>query len=92
VSPGNPLLDIIDTGQLEVQMIVPSRWLAWLRPGAAFQVDVEELGKRYPAKVQRLGAQIDPVSQTVDVTAALTGNAPELLPGMSGWAVFPPHP
>lgn len=92
VSPGNPLLDIIDTGQLEVQMIVPSRWLAWLRPGAAFQVDVEELGKRYPAKVQRLGAQIDPVSQTVAVFGVMDGSQPGLLPGMSGWAVFPPHP
>lgn len=92
VSPGNPLLDIIETGQLEVQMIVPSRWLAWLRPGAAFQVDVEELGKRYPAKVQRLGAQIDPVSQTVAVFGVMDGSQPGLLPGMSGWAVFPPHP
>lgn len=92
VAPGNPLLDIIDTGQLEVQMIVPSRWLAWLRPGAAFQVDVEELGKRYPARVQRLGAQIDPVSQTVAVFGVMDGNQPGLLPGMSGWAVFPGRP
>lgn len=92
VSPGNPLLDIIETGQLEVQMIVPSRWLAWLRPGTALQVDVEELGKRYPARVQRLGAQIDPVSQTIAVFGVMDGTQPGLLPGMSGWAVFPNHP
>lgn len=92
VSPGNPLLDLIETGQLEVQMIVPSRWLSWLRPGAAFEVDVEELGKRYPARVQRLGAQIDPVSQTVAVFGVMDGNQPGLLAGMSGWAVFPSRP
>lgn len=89
VAPGNPLLDIVETGQLELQMIVPSKWLAWLKPGAGFSVDVEELGKRYPAKVQRVGAQIDPVSQTVAVFGVVDGNQPGLLPGMSGWAVFP---
>jgi len=89
VTPGNPLLDIVETGQLELQMIVPSKWLAWLKPGAGFTVDVEELGKSYPAKVQRVGAQIDPVSQTVAVFGVVDGNQPGLLPGMSGWAVFP---
>ncbi|MBW8830005.1 MAG: efflux RND transporter periplasmic adaptor subunit [Burkholderiales bacterium] len=88
VTPGNPLLDIVETGQLELQMIVPSKWLAWLKPGADFTVDVEELGKSYPAKVQRVGAQIDPVSQTVPVFGVVDGNQPGLLPGMSGWAAF----
>lgn len=89
VSPGTPLLDILETGQLEVQMIVPSRWLAWLKPGASFTVEVEELGRRFPAKVRRLGAQIDPVSQTVPVVGVIDSAHPELLPGMSGWAVYP---
>lgn len=88
VQPGTPLLDVLETGQLELQMIVPSRWLAWLKPGVAFTVEVEELGKTYPAKVQRLGAQIDPVSQTVPVIGVINGSHPALLPGMSGWAVF----
>jgi membrane fusion protein, multidrug efflux system len=88
VAPGNPLLDIVETGQLELQMIVPSKWLSWLRPGAPFAVDVEEIGKRYPGKVQRVGAQIDPVSQTVAVFGVIDGNQPGLLPGMSGWVLF----
>ncbi|MGM9516183.1 efflux RND transporter periplasmic adaptor subunit [Roseateles sp. DB2] len=89
VSPGSPLLDIVETGQLELQMIVPSKWLSWLKPGSSFSVEVEELGKSYPAKVQRLGAQIDPVSQTLPVYGVMDGSQPGLLPGMSGWAVFP---
>ncbi|MBX3619151.1 MAG: efflux RND transporter periplasmic adaptor subunit [Rhizobacter sp.] len=91
VSPGTPLLDILETGQLEVQMIVPSKWLAWLKPGVAFSVEVEELGQRFPAKVRRLGAQIDPVSQSIAVVGVIDGNHPQLLPGMSGWATFPQH-
>lgn len=86
--PGKPLLTIIDTSRLELKMIVPSKWLVWLKPGHALSVQVDEVGKTYPAQVARIGARVDPVTQTVDVTAALAGNVPELLPGMSGWATF----
>jgi len=88
VEAGKPLLTVVDTGHLELKMIVPSKWLAWLKPGHALNVQVDEVGKLYPAHVARIGARVDPVTQTVDVTAALAGSAPELLPGMSGWATF----
>lgn len=88
VAPGTPLLDIVETGHLELQMIVPSKWLAWLKPGATFSVDVDELGKSYTARVQRLGAQIDPVSQSISVVGVIDGSPADLLPGMSGWAAF----
>jgi RND family efflux transporter MFP subunit len=88
---GKPLLTIVDTSHLELKMIVPSKWLMWLKPGHALSVQVDETGKTYPAQVARIGARVDPVTQTVDVTAALSGNAADLLPGMSGWATFPAH-
>lgn len=92
VASGTPLLDILDAGPLEVRMIVPSKWLAWLRAGASFAVEVEELGKTFPAKVQRVGAQIDAVSQTVAIVGVIDAQHPTLLPGMSGWAIFPRRP
>lgn len=92
VTPGTPLLDIVQTDQLELQMLVPSKWLAWLKPGTQLAVEVEELGKSYRARVQRIGAQIDAVSQTVPLYAGIEGSPPELLPGMSGWAAFPKGP
>ncbi|HSC79865.1 MAG TPA: efflux RND transporter periplasmic adaptor subunit, partial [Chitinolyticbacter sp.] len=49
VTPGKPLLEIVDVSQLELQMIVPSKWLARLKPGTAFTVSVDELGLSYPA-------------------------------------------
>jgi RND family efflux transporter MFP subunit len=88
VEAGKPLLTIVDTSHLEWKMIVPSKWLAWLKAGRPLTVQVDEVGKTYDARVVRIGARVDPVSQTVDVTAALAGEAPELLPGMSGWAKF----
>ncbi|WP_223879306.1 efflux RND transporter periplasmic adaptor subunit [Chitinimonas arctica] len=88
VSPGNPILEIVDIGQLELRMLVPSKWLAWLRTGAKLTVQVDELGRSFPASVARLGAQIDPVSQSVLAVAVIDGADPSLLPGMSGWASF----
>jgi RND family efflux transporter MFP subunit len=92
VVPGKPLLEIIDTGALEVKLIVPSRWLSKVKVGTAFTVHVDDLGKAYPAQVVRLGARIDPVSRTVSLSGRIQGTHAELLPGMSGWASFPNHP
>lgn len=88
VTPGTQLLAIQDTGELEVRMIVPSRWLATLKPGMHFSVLVDELGKSFSARVLRTGARIDPVSQSVDIIGAIDGTPGALLPGMSGWASF----
>ncbi|GGY24815.1 efflux RND transporter periplasmic adaptor subunit [Paludibacterium paludis] len=88
VSPGNPILDIVDTGALQLRMLVPSKWIAHLKPGSRFTVAVDELGTSFPAKIERLGAQIDPVSQSILAIGVIDGPAANLLPGMSGWASF----
>ena len=84
VQPGQLLLDILDDSALELEFIAPTRWLAWLKPGYAFRVRVEDTGKTYPARVQRVGARADPVSQTVKAVAVIDGQFAELLAGMSG--------
>lgn len=84
VQAGQPLLDIIDDSVLELEFLVPSRWLGWLRVGSAFQVQIDETGKTYPAKFTRIGARVDPVSQSVKVAAAIDGRFPDLMAGMSG--------
>jgi multidrug efflux pump subunit AcrA (membrane-fusion protein) len=88
VTPGTPLLGLIDTSELELQLIVPSQWLTWLKVGGRFQVQVDELGRQVNARVVRLGARIDPVSQTVGLTGVVEGSPAGLLPGMGGWATF----
>ncbi len=90
VQPGQGLMEIIDDSQLELEFIVPSRWLAWLRNGAAFQVNIDETGKTYPAKVLRIGARVDPVSQSVKLTAVIDGHFSELIAGMSGKVLIAP--
>jgi membrane fusion protein (multidrug efflux system) len=87
-TPGQPLLDILDDHGLEVELIAPSRWLSWLKPGYAFQVHIDETDKTYPARITRLSGRVDPISQSVKVIGEIIGDAPELMAGMSGRATI----
>jgi len=84
VQPGQAIMDIIDDSVLEIEFLVPSKWLAWVKPGYRFQVAIDETRKSYPAKVQRIGARIDPVSQSIKLVATIDGRFSELIAGMSG--------
>jgi RND family efflux transporter MFP subunit len=84
VQPGQAMLDIIDDSALELEFIIPSHWLSWVRNGSSFHVRIDETGKTYPAKVSRIGARVDPVSQSIKVTAMIDGSYKELMAGMSG--------
>ena len=92
VQPGQALLDILDDSELELDFVVPSKWLVWLKPGHGFQVAIDETGKTYPVKMTRAGARIDPVSQTVKITGTIGGRFPELSAGMSGKVLLAPPP
>lgn len=84
LQPGQPVLEIIDDGALELDFIVPSKWLAWLRPEHKFRVYIDDTHKSYPARIQRIGARVDPVIQSVKISAIIDGNFKELIAGMSG--------
>jgi len=90
VQPGQALLEILDDSVLELEFIVPSKWMAWLKPGYRFQVQIDETGKSYPAKIQRIGARVDPVSQSVKLSAMIDGKFAELIAGMSGKVTLTP--
>lgn len=85
---GQPLMKIQNSTELEVQLIVPSRWLTWLKPGTPFTFKVDETGAELGAKVTRLGAAVDPVSKTLRVVGSIETTSGIVLPGMSGSARF----
>lgn len=90
VGLGQPLLDILDDRTLDLELIVPSRFLSWLRPGGKFNVTVDETGGNYHAVTDRLSGRVDPVSQSIKAYGHLTDGAPDLLAGMSGKADLAP--
>ncbi|MEG3637913.1 efflux RND transporter periplasmic adaptor subunit [Magnetococcus sp. PR-3] len=88
VSQGQPVLEILSAGPLKVRMNAPAKWLSWLKKGNTFNLEIDETGKRYQAKVQAMNSRVDSVSHTVELEASIVSHAPELLPGMSGIASF----
>jgi membrane fusion protein, multidrug efflux system len=84
VGLGEPLLEIINEKDLEVEFIAPSKSMPQLKPGNTFKVTLDETGNTHKAVIIRLGGRVDPVSQTIKVYGRITENSSELLPGMSG--------
>lgn len=89
---GQPMIEIIDDSMLELEFIAPSASLAWLKPGLGLRVRIDETGRTYEAKIIRMGAKVDPVSQTIKLAASVVGEHPELLSGMSGSVELQPAP
>jgi membrane fusion protein, multidrug efflux system len=83
-APGQPLLDVLDDHALEIELNAPTRWLGALRPGAAFQVRIDETGKMYSGRISRLGARVDPTTQSVKAIGDISGDASDLMTGMNG--------
>jgi RND family efflux transporter MFP subunit len=92
VRPGDPLLEILDDKDLEVEFMAPSRSMPNLTTGKRFRVTLDEVAKSYQAEITRIGGKVDPVSQTIKVYGRIIDKADELLPGMSGAIEFVTSP
>ncbi|MEO5365941.1 MAG: efflux RND transporter periplasmic adaptor subunit [Magnetococcus sp. WYHC-3] len=86
---GQTLLEVVDNAPPDVELLVPSRWIGQLQAGQELTLLLDENALRCPARITRLGARIDPGSQTVKVMAEVSGSVAGLVPGMSGQALFP---
>lgn len=88
VNEGQPVMQVSENMNLEIEMIVPSFWLKWLTKGYDFKIEMDETGKTYSAAVERITSKVDPVSHTIKVYGTLKKPTSELLPGMSGNVVI----
>lgn len=89
VKPGDPLLKIVNMENLIFEIQVPSCWLQWLHLNMDFKVHINETNEIISAKITNINPQVEPVSQTVKLVATIIDVHPNLLPGMSGQAIFP---
>ena len=88
IEPGRELMKILDDKSLEVEMIVPSGWLKWIRPGIDISMVIDETGKNYDLEISRIGARVDPVSQTIRIFSSFKSDAADVLAGMSGAVII----
>ena len=92
VALGQPLLDMVNPGSLKAKLYVPTAWLGWIKPGIQFSVKTAQEGRAYRARVSKLNARVEGVSQSLELEARFEGSTQGLLPGMVGTAVFPDRP
>ena len=84
--PNEKLIRIVSDGPLELHMVVPSKWLGWLKVGSSFDFKVDETGDTVKAVVDRISGAVDAVSQTVKIVCKVPRVPASVLPGMSGQA------
>ncbi|HCS22211.1 MAG TPA: efflux RND transporter periplasmic adaptor subunit [Rhodospirillaceae bacterium] len=88
VNEGQAIIEIYNPSTLEVEAIVPSSWITWLKQGYAFTVFVDELKRSYNARALIPSGKVDPVSQSLKVRGRIEKPDNDLLPGMSGRIVI----
>jgi len=83
VAPGAPLFDLVDVSRIKVRAPARAADVRYLSVGRAVEVIVDALGgERFPARIERLGAELDPDSRTLAVEAELSNPNGRLRPGM----------
>jgi len=92
VSPGTPLLELVDLNSLQLAFALPQALYGRVGPRTALQVELDSApGRRLAARVLAVVPVSDPAARTFTLRAALTDtapNAPSLTPGMSARATL----
>jgi RND family efflux transporter MFP subunit len=81
LAPGVPVLTVVRTNPLRLQLSVPERETSGLKPGLSVLVQVEGDTTRYEGRLQRIGAAIDEANRTLPVEAVVPNGQDRLRPG-----------
>lgn len=85
VAPGTPLFELVDSSRLKVRATARSADVPYLELGRVVEVRVDSYpGEVFRARVERLGAELDPASRTLLVEAEIPNPEGRLRPGMLG--------
>lgn len=85
------LISIVNTSKLNIELIVPSDWLSWLRVGDEFDFYIEENKMHLKGDVLNIIPKIDAISKTIKIISKINLSQDQqgsVYPGMSGFAVF----
>lgn len=87
IAPGNrPVITIVDSSALEIEIIMASRDLSAFGVGTELEFHVDENASAHRVEIVRIAGAVDPVSQMAKVYAVFKRLDPRVLPGMSGTA------
>jgi membrane fusion protein, multidrug efflux system len=77
-----PLMEIFNDKKIIAKLIIPSTLLTRFQIGQIIPIYVKDLERSFAAKIIRIGAEINPVSGTVDMEAELDNQDQSLMIGM----------
>ncbi len=80
-APGTPVLTIVRTNPLRLQLAVPERAIGALQPGLPVRVSVESDRRTYDGRLARIGAALDETNRTLPVEVVVANAAGALRPG-----------
>ena len=86
---GQPFISLVDETSFEIDLIVASSAIRSIEAGTKFTFTIDETSRTYAAIVLRIGAAVDPVSQSVKLIAGFTEKDGGIIAGMSGTARIP---
>jgi RND family efflux transporter MFP subunit len=84
VEPGEPVLSIVSSGDLDLEIIAPADWLTWVGPGTGGELRLDAIDQSFGITIRSLAPVVDPVSRTVKLRADFNGDTTGARPGMSG--------
>lgn len=85
------LLSIVNLNELNVEVIVPSIWLRWLKVGDKFTFIIDENNIEIKSSVLNIIPMVDSVSKTIKIVSKIKldeNDIKNIYPGMSGFAYF----
>lgn len=86
IYPGKEIMVVNNNKDLLVKAYIPVIWLDWLVIGTTFKMCIGEIC--HHGVVTRLGAEVDAISQTLDVFGRLLEHDDSLIAGLSGQINF----
>lgn len=73
VMPGTPLATIINTQQFELEATISEVDLSFIKTGSKVSLSATSANKKWIGKVLRIGAEIDPVTQSIPIYIQVSG-------------------
>lgn len=84
VTPGQPVVELVDASRLKVRAPAPAADVPFLEVGAPVAVRVDDYpGEVFTGRLVRLGAELDPRARSLDVEAEIANRDGRLKPGMA---------
>lgn len=83
-----PMMSIFNDHKIIAKFLIPADLLPLFYIGQSFPIYIRDLQKSFPAKLIRIGGEINPVSLKVNLEAEIDNPEHVIIPGMSSFLEF----